>query len=165
MSVPIANWWPYAGTGRQGHQARADQGGPSRAGDVRVNPVGSTIGLFDLGKVSSLPASVERWLVGALDADIGEPGAAGNGLDKASLLSLGGGGAEVEVDRIIALHVLQFEVRTQGRLFLVGLNFGACLSVVDGHRPEELSGNRLRDRQLVGLATVEPCVGAVARAQ
>src|SRR5215510_4586027 len=111
-------------------------------------------------EVARLPASVERGLLGSVNAEIGEPALAGDGLDPLGFFAGRRGWAEVEFDCAAARTEpvdfgFDLEQRAQRRLALAGVNFGAGVWVVDSHRPEQARRHWMRHCQLVGLAAVE----------
>ena len=71
----------------------------------------------------------------------------------------------MEFDRDIGRDIAQLEHRAQGGLVLIGEDFTASFSVIDGDRPEQLVGNGLRYRERVRVGTIQKGTGRVTGVQ
>ena len=98
--------------------------------------------LFDSSKSPGFPASVERSLLRAVNADMGKPTPSGDGLDPSTSIAGRRHGSEMKHRRRGSRHTFRLEHRTERGLILVRLHLLACLRVIDRHRPEQLMGHR-----------------------
>src|SRR5262245_23527316 len=112
-------------------------------------------------KVARLPGAVKDWLLGAVNAEVGEPPLAWDRLNPPTFLAGRSLRAEVQVDGFRVAGVLQREQRSQLRLVLRGLDLRTGGRVVDGDGPEQDARHRKWDGQLVRLAAVDECPGRV----
>src|SRR5215831_14293590 len=105
----------------------------------QVTPTDSE--LVDPFEVARLPASVEGGLLRSVDAEVSEPAFAGDRLDPLAFLARRSGRTKEQIDCATTGAKARdlrfdFEQRAQGRFALTGVDLGARVRVIHGHRPK-----------------------------
>src|SRR5262245_2548859 len=92
-------------------------------------------------EISRFPASVEGGLLGSVDAEVSEPAFAGDRLNPLAFLARWSGRTKEQIDCATTgaeARDLRFDFkqRAQGRFALTGVDLGARVRVIHGHRPK-----------------------------